>query len=143
MVLSRRNCAPRWVLLVRKVLAAIFNALVIRLLVGKRPFPMILSPLIRLSGQSRSQETKWCSVSHLLISEPASLRIVVAVITSMLWLANCYFTVDSLGFPALLPFTILRCAIPPFFSFIGSLPCLLAPSSVRPIVGSHSLRTNF
>jgi hypothetical protein len=30
--------------------------------------------------------------------------------------------------------TIPRCAIPPFFSFIGSLPRLLAPSSVRSIV---------
>jgi hypothetical protein len=55
----------------------------IRLLVGSRPFPMALFPLIRLSGHSRSQETKWSSVFHLLISHPASLRIVVAVMTSM------------------------------------------------------------
>jgi len=41
------------------------------LLVGSRPFP--------LPRHSRSQETKWCSVCHLLISQPASLRIVVAV----------------------------------------------------------------
>jgi hypothetical protein len=46
------------------VLAAIFKAVLTRLFVGSRPFPMILSPLIRLSGQSRSQETKWSSVSH-------------------------------------------------------------------------------
>jgi hypothetical protein len=52
------------------------NAFVTRLLVGNRPFPMILSPLIRLSGHSRSQETKWCSVFHLLISHPASLFVV-------------------------------------------------------------------
>ena len=39
--------------------------------VGSRPFP--------LPRHSRSQETKWCSVCHLLISQPASLRIVVAV----------------------------------------------------------------
>src|SRR5438034_10597727 len=52
------------------------------LLVGRRPFPMTLSPLMRLSGHSRSQETKWCSVSHLLISHPASLRMVIAVMTS-------------------------------------------------------------
>jgi hypothetical protein len=44
---------------------------------------MILSPLIRLSGHSRSQETKWSTFFHLLISHPASLRIVVAVMTSM------------------------------------------------------------
>src|ERR1700751_304897 len=44
---------------------------------------MILSPLIRLSGHSRSQETKWCSVFHLLISHPASLRIVIVVVTSI------------------------------------------------------------
>src|SRR6202790_4666165 len=53
------------------------------LLVGSRPFPMTLFPLIRLSGHSRNQETKWSSVTHLLISHPASLRIVVAVMTSM------------------------------------------------------------
>src|SRR6266581_5920427 len=53
------------------------------LLLGNRPFPMSLSPLILLSGQSRSQETKWPSVFHLLISHPASLMIVIAVMTSM------------------------------------------------------------
>src|SRR6202008_3581349 len=53
------------------------------LLVGSRPLPMTLAPLMRLSGHSRSQETKWCSVSHLLMSYPASLTIVVAVMTSM------------------------------------------------------------
>src|ERR1700736_2600661 len=83
LLLSRRNCAPRYVLLNRKVLAAIRNALVARLLVGSRPLPMTLSPLILLSGHSRSQETKWCSVFHLVISHPASLRIVIAVITSI------------------------------------------------------------
>jgi hypothetical protein len=40
------------------LLAANFKATVTRLLVGSRPFPMILSPLMRLSGASRSQETK-------------------------------------------------------------------------------------
>src|ERR1700730_5872452 len=77
-VRSRRNCAPRYVLLTRKVLAAILNhsaclrqepkgvnALLARLLVGSRPLPMILSPLLLLSGHSRSQETKWGSVFHL------------------------------------------------------------------------------
>src|SRR6266849_1749370 len=53
------------------------------LLLGNRPFPMSLSPLILLSGQSRSQETKLPSVFHLLISHPASLMIVIAVMTSM------------------------------------------------------------
>src|SRR5215472_9245289 len=53
------------------------------LLVGSRPFPMILSPLMRLSGHRRNQETKWSSVCHLLISHPASLMMVVAVMTSM------------------------------------------------------------
>src|SRR5262252_10770424 len=43
---------------------------------------MIFSPLMRLSGHNRNQETKWCSVSHLLISHPASLMMVVAVMTS-------------------------------------------------------------
>src|SRR6516162_5101805 len=66
LVLSRRNCAPRYVLLSRSVLAAIFGAMVALLLVRSRPFPMIFSPLMRLSGHSRSQETKWSSVSHLL-----------------------------------------------------------------------------
>jgi hypothetical protein len=42
------------VLLIRKVLAAIRNALVARLVVGSRSLPMILSPLILLSGHSRS-----------------------------------------------------------------------------------------
>src|SRR5215472_5073179 len=54
-----------------------------RLLVGKRPLPMIFSPLMRLSGHNRSQETKWFSVSHLLIFHPASLSRVVAVTTSI------------------------------------------------------------
>src|SRR5438445_2171615 len=45
---------------------------------------MTLFPLMRLSGHSRSQETKWSSVFHLLISHPASLMMVVAVITSIL-----------------------------------------------------------
>jgi hypothetical protein len=43
---------------------------------ARGPSPAIL---IRLSGHSRSQETKWSSVFHLLMSHPASLRIVVAV----------------------------------------------------------------
>jgi hypothetical protein len=51
--------------------------------VGKRPFPMILSPLMRLSGDNRSQETKWSSFFHLVMSHPASVRIVAAVMTSM------------------------------------------------------------
>ena len=37
-----------------------------------------------LSLHSRSQETKWFSVCHLLVSQPASLMTVIAVITSML-----------------------------------------------------------
>src|SRR5215471_8825506 len=80
---NRRNCAPKYVSLARKVLAAIFKALVARLLVGMRPFPMTLPPLILLSGLSLSQETKWFSVFHLLISPPTSLRTVIAVMTSM------------------------------------------------------------
>src|SRR5262249_11742590 len=48
-----------------------------------RPFPMTLPPLILLSGHSFSQETKWFSVFHLLISHPTSLTTVIAVITSM------------------------------------------------------------
>src|SRR5271165_5319615 len=38
---------------------------------------------MRLSGHSRNQETKWSSSFHGLISHPASLRMVVAVTTSM------------------------------------------------------------
>src|SRR5256886_2428187 len=53
------------------------------LLVGSRPLPMTLFPLMRLSGQSRNQETKWFSVCHLLMSYPDSLMTVVAVMTSM------------------------------------------------------------
>src|SRR5436853_6090746 len=83
LVRNRRNCAPRYVLLSRNVLAAIFKAILIGLLVGSRPLPMTLFPLMRLSGHSRSQETKWSSVFHLLISHPASLMMVVAVITSI------------------------------------------------------------
>src|SRR5215472_7600050 len=71
-------------LLRRNVLAASFKAIVIGLLVGSRPLPMILFPLMRLSGHSRNQETKWSSVSHLLISHPASLMTVIAVVTSIL-----------------------------------------------------------
>jgi len=48
-------------------LAAIFKAMVTLLLVGSRPFPLILSPLMRLSGHRRNQETKWSSVSPLLL----------------------------------------------------------------------------
>jgi hypothetical protein len=44
---------------------------------------MIFSPLTLLSGQRRNQETKWSSVRHLLMSQPASLIAVGAVITSM------------------------------------------------------------
>src|ERR1700741_4425575 len=77
LVRRRRNCAPKYVSLSRKLLAAIFNAILMGLLVGSRPLPMTLAPLMRLSGHSRSQETKWCSFSHLLMSYPASLTIVV------------------------------------------------------------------
>ena len=63
------------------MLAAIFKAMVALLLVGSRPFPMIFSPLMRLSGHNRSQETKWLSVCHLVISYPASVMTVVAVMT--------------------------------------------------------------
>src|SRR5882672_10684893 len=48
-----------------------------------RPLPMTLPPLILLSGDSFSQETKWFSVFHLLISHPTSLTTVIAVMTSM------------------------------------------------------------
>jgi hypothetical protein len=41
------------VLLGRKVLAAIFKAMLSGLLVGSRPLPMTLFPLMRLSGHSR------------------------------------------------------------------------------------------
>jgi hypothetical protein len=68
---------------VRRALATILKAILTRLFVGSRPFPIVLSPLILLSRHSRSQETKWSSVFHLLISDPASLRIVIAVMTSM------------------------------------------------------------
>src|SRR3984957_16582584 len=83
LVRNRRNCAPKYVLLSRKVLAAIRKAMLARFLVGSLPLPIILSPLIRLSGHSRSQDTKWLSVFHLLISAPASVRIVIAVVTSI------------------------------------------------------------
>ena len=66
LVRRRRNCAPQYLSLSRKLLAAIFDAILMGLLVGSRPLPMTLAPLMRLSGHSRSQETKWCSVSHLL-----------------------------------------------------------------------------
>jgi hypothetical protein len=55
-----------------------------------RPFPMTLSPLILLSGQSLSQEIQLFSVFHLLMSHPTSLRMVIAVITSTrsIWLRS-------------------------------------------------------
>src|SRR2546429_7228327 len=56
----------------RKVVAAIFDAIVMGLLVGSRPLPMTLFPLMRLSGHSRSQETKWSSVFHLRSEEHTS-----------------------------------------------------------------------
>src|SRR6516164_503305 len=83
LVRKRRNCAPRYVSLCFKLVAAIFKAVVSRLLVGNRPLPMTFSPLTLLSGHRRSQETKWSSVRHLLMSQPASLITVDAVITSM------------------------------------------------------------
>src|SRR5260370_22856462 len=70
-------------------MAAIFKAILTRLFVGSRPFPIILSPLILLSGHSRSQETKWSSVSHLLISHPASLRISCATGKAALPVRSC------------------------------------------------------
>jgi hypothetical protein len=42
-----------------------------------------LPPLILLSGDSFSQETKWFSVFHLLISHPTSLTTVIAVTTAL------------------------------------------------------------
>src|SRR5215469_16496025 len=65
LVRKRRNCAPRYVSLCFKLVAAVFKAVVSRLLVGNRPLPMIFSPLTLLSGQRRSQETKWFSVRHV------------------------------------------------------------------------------
>src|SRR5437588_259135 len=50
LVRNRRNCAPRYVLLSRNVVAAILKAILIGLLVGSRPFP---------SGRSRSS-CAWC-----------------------------------------------------------------------------------
>jgi hypothetical protein len=57
-----------------------------------------------------------------------------------LWLANCYFALDSLRFPSLLPF----CDAPSgrFFPLIGTLARLLGPGRVRSI-GGDSLRANF
>src|SRR5215467_13017953 len=101
-------------LLRRRVLAAILNAFVTRLLVGNRPLPMILSPLTRLSGQSRNQETKWCSVFHLLISHPASLRIVIVVVTSIpsIWVRSVPVMRNSSARKA-------NCGAFPFFFFLS------------------------
>src|SRR5215469_14484904 len=65
--------------------------MVARLLVEMRLFRMIFPPLILLSGDSFSQETKWFSVFHVLISHPTSLTIVIAVMTSMpaIWVRSC------------------------------------------------------
>jgi phosphoserine phosphatase RsbU/P len=41
------------------------------------------------------------------------------VLSFHLWLANCYFAVDSLGFPVLLPFRVA----PSHRSFHSSVPC--------------------
>src|SRR5215469_4280525 len=71
---SRRYYAPKYVLLAFKELAAIFRALVRRFCVGVLPWRMILSPLMRLSGASRSQETKWSAVGQGLRSYRSQLQ---------------------------------------------------------------------
>lgn len=67
----------------RKQLAAILREAVNGLFVGSRPLPITLSPLTLLSGHNRSPETKWSSARHLLMSHPASLMTVGAVLTSI------------------------------------------------------------
>jgi hypothetical protein len=63
--------------------------------------------------------------------------VVPLALRTNLWLANCYFARDSLGFPALLPF----CHAPSGRSFRSSLPWprLLGPGSVRSTVGESLL----
>jgi hypothetical protein len=56
-----------------------------------------------------------------------------------LCLANCYFAVDSLGFPALLPF----CVALRFFHSSVPCPACSRLAAYVPLLGSHSLRTNF
>src|SRR5438270_13939045 len=87
LALSRRNCAPRYVLLNRRVLAAIRKAILARLFGGSRPFPMILFPLLRLRGHTRSQETRSASSAHMLMPHPASAEVGRAVITSLPFIA--------------------------------------------------------
>jgi hypothetical protein len=66
-----------------RVIADIRNAVATRLATRRVPRPKTLSPLIRLSGQSPSQDAKWDSVFQRVISSPTSLTIVWATMTSM------------------------------------------------------------
>jgi hypothetical protein len=65
---------------------------------GHATFPNDFPPLILLSGDSFSQETKWFSVFHLLISHPTSLAIVIAAMTSMpsIWIRSVPVIVKQL-----------------------------------------------
>jgi hypothetical protein len=61
-----------------------------------------------------------------------ALGIDIKDVSPDVWLANCYFAHDSLGFPC--PATILRSAIRPFFSLLGTLARLLGLGSARSII---------
>src|SRR2546423_9725037 len=56
----------------------------------------------------------------------------------MLWLANCYFTHDSSGFPVLLPFFDAPSG-GFFIHFLATLAGLLGPGGVRSIVAESLL----
>src|SRR5207244_13375179 len=94
------------------------------LLVSGRPLAMISSPLIRLSGHGRNQETKWCSVFHLLVSHPASLTIVIAVITSIasIWVGWLPVLRNSSGRKS-------DCGLFPFFFLTRSFLLSVAPAA--------------
>jgi hypothetical protein len=64
------------------VKAAMRKALASGWITLRAPFPNTFPPLMRLSGHSPSQEAKCASVFHRLMSQPTSLMIFCAVITS-------------------------------------------------------------
>src|SRR5882762_10432412 len=81
LVLNRRNCAPRYVLLRHKLVAAIRKAVAARFSTWRVPRWYTLPPVILLFGHSPSQEAKCAFVGHLLLSRPTSARTLCAIIT--------------------------------------------------------------
>src|ERR1700730_13864506 len=78
---SRLNFAPRYVLLRHKLVAAMRKAVAARFSTWRLPRWYTLPPVILLFGDSPSQEAKFPSLGHLLMSRPTSAMMVCAIIT--------------------------------------------------------------